>query len=45
MRHALPDLEGGGGGYGVCNPFEHSKVKKSDRAKQNTEEMKREKEK
>ena len=44
MRHALADLEGGGG-YGGCNPFENSKVKKNDKAKQRTEEMKREKEK
>ena len=44
MRHALADLERGEG-YGGCNPFENSKVKKSDKAKQKTEEMKREKEK
>ena len=45
MRHALADLEGVGG-YGGCNPFENSKVKKKV-IKQNkkTEEMKREKEK
>ena len=42
MRHALADQEMGGGGY---NPFENSKVKKSDKAKRKTEEMKREKEK
>ena len=40
MRHALADLEGGGG-YGGCSPFENSEVKKSDKAKQKTEEMKR----
>ena len=40
MRHALADLERGEG-YGGCNPFENSKVKKSDKAKQKTEEMKR----
>ena len=46
MSHALADLERGEG-YGGCNPFENSKVKKSDKAKQkkNPEEMKREKEK
>ena len=40
----LADLERGGG-YGGCNQFENSEVKKSDKAKQKTEEMKREKEK
>ena len=30
-----------GGGYGGYNPFENSKVKKSDKTKQKTEEMKR----
>ena len=44
MRHALADLERGEG-YGDCNLFENSKVKKNDKAKQKTEEMKREKEK
>ena len=34
MKHALADQEGGGGGYVGCNPFENSKVKKSDKAKQ-----------
>ena len=38
-------IKKGGGGYGRCNHFENSKVKKSDKAKQKTEEMKREKEK
>ena len=35
MRHALADLEGGGGegGYGGCNPFENSEVKKNDKIK------------
>ena len=51
MRHALADLEGGGGGGeggggGDWHPFENSKVRKIDKAKnQNPEEMKKEKEK
>ena len=44
--HQSADLEEWRGGrYGACNPFENSKVKKSDKAKRKTEEMKREKEK
>ena len=43
MRHSLADLEGGG--YGGYNPFENSKVKKKDKAKQKTAVMKRKKEK
>ena len=39
MRHALADLKEG------CNPFKIQKFKKSDKVKQKTEEMKREKEK
>ena len=40
MRRALAELEGG-----VTTPVKIQKLKKSDKAKQNTEEMKREKEK
>ena len=36
MRHALADLEGA-----VTTPLKIQKLKKSDRAKQKTEEMKR----
>ena len=43
MRHALADLERGGGGYGDCNPFENSNVKKSDRAKQKNRRNEKEK--
>ena len=46
MRHALADLEGEGGGVTwVAIPFKIQKWKKSDKAKQKTEEMKKEKEK
>ena len=42
MRRALADLEGEGmEGYWGYNPFENSKVQKSDKAKQKTVEMKR----
>ena len=42
MRH---DLEGGWGGLrGVATPLKIRKLKKSNNAKQKTEEMKREKE-
>ena len=36
---------GGGGVKGVATPLKIQKLKKSDKAKQKTEEMKREKEK
>ena len=47
MRHALVDLERGGGGYGGSNPFENSKIKKKviKQNKKTPEEMKRDKEK
>ena len=34
MRHALVDLERGGGGTGVETPLKIQKLKKSDKAKQ-----------
>ena len=40
MRHALADLEGGGGVTGLGTPLKILKLN-SYKAKQNTEEMKR----
>ena len=41
MRHALADQGTWGGGLRGCNPFENSKVIKSDKAKQKTRNEKR----